>query len=65
MLLGSDSRREFLRKSVYVVPTILSLNVALVEARAASMPANQGRGQRPPQGEREPRDRRPTRDLGR
>jgi hypothetical protein len=31
-----DSRREFLRKSAYVVPAVLTLNLALVEARAAS-----------------------------
>ena len=65
MLSDNDSRRDFLKKSVYVVPTILSLKVALVEARAASMPSNQGRGESPPTGEREPRERRPTRDLGR
>jgi hypothetical protein len=31
-----DSRREFLKKSAYVVPVVLTLNLALVEARAAS-----------------------------
>ena len=36
MFTESDSRREFIKKSVYVVPAVLSLNVALVEARAGS-----------------------------
>jgi hypothetical protein len=31
-----DSRRGFLRKSAYVVPAVLTLNLALVEARAGS-----------------------------
>ena len=65
MLSGSDSRREFLTKSVYIVPTILSLNVALVEARAASMPPNRGRGRGPHRGPREDRPMRPTRDVER
>lgn len=65
MLTGSDSRRGFLKKSVYVVPTILTLKLALVEARAASMPPNQGRGDSPPQGHREDRETRPSRELGR
>jgi len=30
------SRRDFLKKTAYVVPVVLSLNLALVEARAAS-----------------------------
>jgi hypothetical protein len=30
------SRREFLKTSAYVVPAVLTLNLALVEARAAS-----------------------------
>lgn len=33
---NGDSRREFLKKSAYVVPAVLTLNLALVEARAAS-----------------------------
>ena len=66
MLTESDSRREFIKKSAYVVPIILSLNVALVEARAASMPENQGRGDPPPRGNRGGgRPSRPTRDPGR
>jgi len=31
-----DSRRDFLKKTAYVVPAVLTLNLALVEARAAS-----------------------------
>lgn len=31
-----DSRREFLKKGAYVLPAVLTLNLALVEARAAS-----------------------------
>lgn len=63
MLTANDSRREFLKKSAYVVPTILSLNVALVEARASSMPdPNMGKGGSPPRGQR-PSNRPPTRDT--
>lgn len=69
MLTGLDSRREFIKKSVYVVPTILSLQVALVEARASSLPLDPDiygrRGERPPLGERAQRDTRDTRDLSR
>ncbi len=65
MLTGSDSRRDFIKKSVYVVPMIFSLNVALVEASSASMPPNQGRGGDPPHGNRGNRGKRPTRDLER
>ena len=36
MFTESDSRREFIKKSAYIVPAVLSLNVALVEARAGS-----------------------------
>ena len=38
----SESRRDFVKKAVYVVPTILSMNVALVAARAGSDDAEQG-----------------------
>jgi hypothetical protein len=31
-----DSRRDFMKKGAYVVPAVLTLNLALVEARAAS-----------------------------
>lgn len=31
-----DSRRDFIKKAAYVVPAVLSLNLALAEARAGS-----------------------------
>jgi hypothetical protein len=31
-----DSRRGFIKKALYVVPAVVSLNLALVEARAGS-----------------------------
>jgi hypothetical protein len=36
-LFGSGNRRDFLKKAAYVVPTIMSVNVALVSARAGSL----------------------------
>jgi hypothetical protein len=67
MKRNSDSRRQFLKKSAYVVPAILSLNVALVEARAASMDEDRGRGRSGPRGQRDDktRDTRDSRDLTR
>ena len=47
MFTGSDSRLEFIKKSAYIVPAVLSLNVALVEARAGS-PAGPCDGGGPP-----------------
>jgi len=31
-----ESRRDFVKKAVYIVPAVLSINIALVEARAGS-----------------------------
>jgi len=31
-----DSRRDFIKKAAYVVPAVLSLNLALAEAKAGS-----------------------------
>ena len=68
MLTGTDSRRGFLKKSVYVVPAIVTLNVALVEARAGSdMSPEPFRGGDMPRGQRdgESRPTRDSRDTGR
>ena len=35
-LFGTGNRRDFIKKAAYVVPTIMSVNVALVSARAGS-----------------------------
>lgn len=35
-LNDGDSRREFLKRIAYVAPAVLTLNLALVEASAAS-----------------------------
>ena len=49
----SKSRRDFVKKAVYVVPAILSMQVALVEARAGSDDVEQGgMGGSSPRGER-------------
>jgi len=34
--LGSGNRRDFMKKAAYVVPAVLSMNIAIVEARAGS-----------------------------
>ena len=34
----NETRRDFIKKAAYVVPAVLSVNVALVEARAGSPP---------------------------
>jgi hypothetical protein len=50
---GSGSRREFIKKAAYAVPAILSVNVALVAARAASHEMEEGgKGGSTPRGQR-------------
>jgi hypothetical protein len=53
-MLGKSTRRDFVKKAAYVVPTILSMHVALVEARAGSGNAQMGgTGESSPRGVRE------------
>ena len=51
-LTRNDSRRDFIKKAAYVVPAILSLNVALVAARAGSPMQEGGKGGAPARGQR-------------
>jgi len=61
---SSGTRREFIKKAAYVVPAVLSVNVALVTARAGSPEAMSGKGESPMRGARdgERQQRRTDRD---
>ena len=61
---GNGNRRDFLKKAAYVVPAVLSVNVALVSARAGSHDHRMGaKGEAPRSGARDGRDS--GRQLGR
>ena len=50
---GADTRRGFIKKAAYVVPAVLSVNVALVSARAGSHEMQMGvKGESPDRGAR-------------
>jgi hypothetical protein len=53
---NGDTRREFIKKAAYVVPAVLSVNVALVTARAGSHdidPRTGGKGETSQRGARD------------
>ena len=51
---SGDTRRDFMKKAAYVVPVVLSVSVALVEARAASHEMQSGgKGDAPTRGARD------------
>ncbi len=52
---SGDTRRDFMKKAAYMVPAVLSVSVALVEARAGSHDETQmgGKGEAPDRGARD------------
>ena len=50
----SGNRRDFIKKAAYVVPAVMSVNVALVSARAGSHQMGMGaKGEAPSRGARD------------
>jgi hypothetical protein len=49
---GTGTRRDFIKKAAYVVPAVLSVNVALVTAASGSEPGMPNKGEDPGRGMR-------------
>lgn len=64
-MLSKSDRRQFIKKATYVVPAIFTLDVALVEASAASKPPKGPKGSKGPKGPRGPKGDRGQRAVER